>query len=187
VRPAKLEKRRPLRRNSRTVKDVPPSPPVKLTVERRGQVVLGLNRSYIQNRIDPDTFENLAKALYDCEQDPTLRAAILFGHGPHFSRGIDVDASAARVREGKPSVPGNAATIHPLARSGPHLSKPLIVVTHGDTWNVAHELLLPSDIRIASEDTNFGQDENTHGRFPGGGATFASSERSGGEMRCATC
>jgi enoyl-CoA hydratase/carnithine racemase len=36
---------------------------------------------------------------------------------------------------------------------------------------MAHELLLAADIRVASEDTNFGQDENTHGRFPGGGAT----------------
>jgi enoyl-CoA hydratase len=36
---------------------------------------------------------------------------------------------------------------------------------------MAHELMLAADIRIASEDTNFGQDENTHGRFPGGGAT----------------
>jgi enoyl-CoA hydratase/carnithine racemase len=156
----------------RTLKDIPLSPTAKLTLERRGQIVLlGVNRPYIQNRIDPDTFENLAKALYDYEHDPTLRAAVLFGHGPHFSRGIDVDAFAARVREGKPSVPGDTATIDPLARSGPHLSKPLILVAHGDTWNMAHELLLAADIRVASEDTNFGQDENTHGRFPGGGAT----------------
>jgi len=47
----------------------------------------------------------------------------------------------------------------------------MIVVAHGDTWNMAHELMLAADIRIASENTNFGQDENTHGRFPGGGAT----------------
>jgi enoyl-CoA hydratase len=46
------------------------------------------------------------------------------------------------------------------------------VVTHGDTWNMAHELLLVADIRIASADTRFGHDENTHGRFPGGGSTI---------------
>ena len=37
---------------------------------------------------------------------------------------------------------------------------------------MAHELHLVADIRIASADTRFGQDENTHGRFPGGGATI---------------
>lgn len=36
---------------------------------------------------------------------------------------------------------------------------------------MGHELFLVADIRIASADTRFGQDENTHGRFPGGGAT----------------
>jgi enoyl-CoA hydratase/carnithine racemase len=155
-----------------TLKDVPLGPTVKLTVERRGQIVLlGINRPEIQNRIDPETSERLGRAYYDYEHDPTLRAAILFGHGPHFSRGIDVDAFAARVREGTPSTPNNARSIDPLAKSGPHLSKPVIVVTHGDTWNMAHELMLAADFRIASEDTNFGQDENTHGRFPGGGAT----------------
>src|ERR1700689_297131 len=53
-----------------------------------------------------------------------------------------------------------------------HLTKPLIAVVHGDTWNMAHELHLVADIRVASADVRFGQDENTHGRFPGGGATI---------------
>ena len=42
---------------------------------------------------------------------------------------------------------------------------------HGDTWNLGHEMYLAGDIRIAAANTRFGQDENTHGRFPGGGAT----------------
>jgi enoyl-CoA hydratase len=155
-----------------TLKDVPLGPTVKLTVERRGQIVLfGINRPDIQNRIDPETSEQLGRAYYDYEHDVSLRAAILFGHGANFSRGIDVDAFAVRVRQGNPSAPSSARIIDPLAKSGPHLSKPMIVVTHGDTWNMAHELMLAADIRIASEDTRFGQDENTHGRFPGGGAT----------------
>jgi enoyl-CoA hydratase len=51
------------------------------------------------------------------------------------------------------------------------LTKPLIVAVHGDTWNMGNELFLVGDIRIAATNTNFGQDENTHGRFPGGGST----------------
>jgi enoyl-CoA hydratase len=37
---------------------------------------------------------------------------------------------------------------------------------------MGHELYLVADIRVAAADTRFGQDENTHGRFPGGGATI---------------
>jgi enoyl-CoA hydratase/carnithine racemase len=43
----------------------------------------------------------------------------------------------------------------------------MLVVAHGDTGNMAHELMLAADIRITAENANFGQDENTHGRFPG--------------------
>jgi enoyl-CoA hydratase len=61
--------------------------------------------------------------------------------------------------------------IDPLAKQKPGLTKPLIVVVHGDTWNMADELFLVADIRVAAANTNFGQDENIHGRFPGGGST----------------
>jgi enoyl-CoA hydratase len=152
--------------------EVPFSPETKLSVERRGQIVLmGINRPYIQNRIDPDTFRAIAKTLYDYDHDPSLRAAILFGHGENFSRGIDVDAYKALLKSGKPILDGDGM-IDPLGRAAPRLSKPLIIVTHGDTWNMAHELHLAADIRVASADVRFGQDENTHGRFPGGGSTI---------------
>jgi enoyl-CoA hydratase len=153
------------------LEDVPTGPDNKVTIERRGQIVLiGINRPYIQNRIDPETFEKLAEAYYQYDHDPSLRAAILFGHGDNFSRGIDVEGFKSLAGTGKLWI-ASAGTIDPLAKRAPHLTKPLIVVTHGDTWNMAHEFHLVADIRIASADTRFGQDENTHGRFPGGGST----------------
>src|SRR5580704_6308907 len=150
--------------------DIPRSSTAKVTVERRGQIVLiGINRPYIQNRIDPETFLGLAKAYYQYEHDPSLRAAVLFGHGDNFSRGIDVDAFQAVAASGRPFL-SDPEIIDPLPKTK-GLSKPLIVVVHGDTWNMGHELHLVADIRIAAADTRFGQDENTHGRFPGGGST----------------
>jgi enoyl-CoA hydratase len=152
--------------------DIPYSATTKLTVERRGQIVLiGINRPTIQNRIDPETFQALAKAYYQYDHDSSLRAAVLFGHGDNFSRGIDVDGFKAIVTSGKPRISGDGL-IDPLGKRGPALTKPLIVAVHGDTWNMADELFLTADIRIAAEDTNFGQDEVSHGRFPGGGATI---------------
>jgi enoyl-CoA hydratase len=137
-----------------TLQDVPFSSGAKLTIERRGQIVLfGINRPYIQNRIDPETFEKLAEAYYQYDHDPSLRAAILFGHGENFSRGIDVEGFKSLAGTGKPWI-ASTGTIG------------------GDTWNMAHELHLVADIRIASADTRFGQDENTNGRFPGEGSTI---------------
>jgi enoyl-CoA hydratase/carnithine racemase len=151
--------------------DIPLSPEAKITVERRREIVLiGVNRPQSYNRFDPDAFFGLAKAYYDFDNDPSLRAAVFFGHGESFSRGIDVDAFVPLARTGKPFAL-KEGMLDPFARAQ-HLSKPLIVVVHGDTWNMAHELHLVADIRVASADVRFGQDENTHGRFPGGGSTI---------------
>ena len=154
-----------------TLVEVPLSANAKLTVERRGQVALfGLNRPYIQNRVDPETFLALARAYYDYEHDPSLRAAVLFGHGPNFSRGIDVEAYRASPGAGN-ALAGQPHIVNPLGYGQARITKPLIAVVHGETWNMAHELFLSADIRVAAIDTIFGQDENSHGRFPGGGST----------------
>jgi enoyl-CoA hydratase len=48
------------------MEDVSLSPTAKITIERQGQIVLiGINRPYIHNRIDPDAFFGPAKAYYD--------------------------------------------------------------------------------------------------------------------------
>jgi len=154
-----------------TLADSPLAAGITVTVERRGQVVLvGLNRPFIQNRIDPPTRLRLGEVLYQYEHDPSLRALVLFGHGENFSRGIDVDASQAGIISGRRETTP-APTVDLLGNGQPRRSKPMVVVVHGDTWNLGHEIYLAGDIRVAAADTRFGQDEDTHGRFPGGGAT----------------
>ncbi len=151
--------------------DIPLSSEAKITVERRGEIVLiGINRPQNYNRFDPDAFFGLAKAYYDFDNDPSLRAAVFFGHGENFSRGIDVDAFVPLAKTGKPFEVKDGM-LDPFARAQ-QLSKPLVAVVHGDTWNMGHELHLVADLRVASADVRFGQDENTHGRFPGGGSTI---------------
>jgi len=153
------------------LEDVALSPNVRATVERRGQVVLiGINRPDVFNRFDPETQHALAVAFTGYEHDDSLRCAILFGHGPNFSRGIDVDAHAAAIGQA-PAADAESLVSYTGTNAKKRLTKPFIVVTHGDTWNAAHELHLAADIRICAADVRFGQDENTHGRFPGGGST----------------
>jgi enoyl-CoA hydratase/carnithine racemase len=143
----------------------------KITVERRGNVVLiGINRPERDNRFDPDAYYGLASAYYDYDNDPELRAAVVYGHGRSLSRGIDVDAFNALAQSGK-NFELTEKMEDPFFKTG-HLTKPLVFVAHGDTWNMGHELFLTADIRVASRDVEFGQDETTHARFPGGGGTI---------------
>ena len=151
--------------------DAPLGPSTTVTVERRDDIVLvGLNRPFIQNRIDPPTRLRLGETFYQYEHDPTLRALVLFGHGANFSRGIDVDASQAGIISGNRAT-SPAPTLDILGNGQPRRTKPVVAVVHGDTWNLGHEIYLAADVRVAAANTQFGQDENTHGRFPGGGAT----------------
>jgi hypothetical protein len=65
--------------------DIAASPSTKVTIERRGPIVLiSINRPYIHNRIDPEAYAGLAKAYYQYDHDPSLRAAILLGHGDNY-------------------------------------------------------------------------------------------------------
>jgi enoyl-CoA hydratase len=176
--PLSSQARAPQASGADRMADVPLSSQAKITVERRGQIVLiGVNRPQVCNRFDPDAFFGLAKAYYDFDNDPSLRAAVFFGHGENFSRGIDVDAFASLAKAGHPFAV-KEGMLDPFARTR-KLSKPLIAVVHGDTWNMAHELHLVADIRVASADVRFGQDENTHGRFPGGGSTIRFPQEAG--------
>ena len=146
--------------------DAPLSPNIKVAIERRGSIVLiGINRPAMFNKVDPETFYALAKAYYDFDNDPTLRAAVLVGHGEHFSRGNDVEAFSALAKAGK-AFTLSAGQLDPLGRAQ-KLSKPLVSVAHGDTWNMGHELQLNADIRVASADVRYRQTENAFGRVPG--------------------
>jgi enoyl-CoA hydratase len=152
--------------DGRRMVDVPFSPATKVTIERRNQIVLiGINRPQMLNKIDPDTFYGLATAYYDFDNDSTLRAAVLFGYGDNFCRGNDVEAFSALAKTGK-SFKLNETQLDPLGRAK-KLTKPLIAVVHGDTWNMGHELHLFADVRVASTDVRYRQTENAYGRVPG--------------------
>lgn len=151
--------------------DAPLSAGAAITVERREDIVLiGINRTSMRNRLDGATRRRLGQVMYGYEHDPSLRAAVLFGHGECFSRGIDVDAAQANFSSGQPPA-DTSGTVDILGKATPPTGKPVIAVVHGETWNLGHEIYLACDIRIAATNTDFGQDENSHGRFPGGGAT----------------
>lgn len=154
-----------------TLAEVPLSDGATITVERRDDIVLiGINRTAMNNRLDGATRRRMGEVFYAFDHDASLRVAVLFGHGRSFSRGIDVDAAQANFQSGQPAAPPGG-TVDILGKATPPPTKPVVVVAHGDTWNLGHEIYLACDVRIAAANTDFGQDENTHGRFPGGGAT----------------
>jgi enoyl-CoA hydratase/carnithine racemase len=73
-----------------------------VTVERRGRVLLiGLNRPEKRNAFNLALIDQLAAAYYQLENDDAIRCGVLFGHGDHFTGGLDLAEVGPLVREGR--------------------------------------------------------------------------------------
>jgi enoyl-CoA hydratase len=155
------------------------APPGKIDVEKRGALLLvGLNRPEAQNRLDPPMLTALGKAWYQLDHDPDLRVAVLYGIGPDFCFSLDVPARAAAAAAGT-YPPKDDDYLDPLNTRPPYRTKPIVVAVQGRVGTVGHELFLAADVRVASSDTRFRQQEALFGAFPGGGATVRMTREAG--------
>lgn len=152
----------------------------KLTVERRGHVLLmGFNRAAKRNAMDVDLYNELALAYGELHSNPELRVGVLFGHGDHFTAGLDLTQWAPIFAEGRwPELP--AGGIEPFGIDEAHrCRKPIVVAAQGCSFTVAVELMLAADVRVAAPDTRFGQLEVQRGFYPCGGATVRLAQEVG--------
>ncbi|MHB1234317.1 MAG: crotonase/enoyl-CoA hydratase family protein [Microbacteriaceae bacterium] len=155
------------------------SVPPRISVERRGHVLLiGLDRADKRNAADFRLLQELAMAYGELERDPSLRVAVVFAHGEHFTAGLDLADIGPRIGpEGLDFCPPGG--IDPWQLSGQRSTKPVVVAVHGTCLSLGIELILASDIAVAAESTRFGQIEVTRGILPFGGATFRFPRRAG--------
>lgn len=144
-----------------------------LSVEKNGHVLcMGFNRPQKFNAMDVATYQQLAAAYGRLNSDDDLRCGLLFGHGEHFTAGLELDKWASVfARGGFPDI--GVGGIDPFGlNAGKRLQKPLVVAAHGISFTVGLELMLAADVRVAAEDVRFGQIEVKRGIYPVGGATI---------------
>ena len=144
----------------------------KLSLERRGHLLLmGFNRAEKRNAFDVDTYLALAAAYGELDRDADLRCGVLFGHGAHFTAGLDLAQWAPVLAQGK-LVDLPEGSIEPFGLDeSKRVRKPIVVAAQGVSYTVAMELMLAADVRVAAEDCRFAQLEVLRGFFPCGGAT----------------
>lgn len=142
----------------------------RLTTRRHGFVFeIVLDRPDKLNAFDLQMLRELAAALTEFEDDPSLRCALLAANGKAFTAGLDLAEVGPAVRHGEALFPKGG--VDPLGLEGRRRTKPLVMAVQGYCFTIGMELLLASDIRIAAEDAVFGQIEIARGIFPFGGAT----------------
>lgn len=154
--------------------------PDRITAERDGHVLLiGVNRPEKRNAFDLATLEQLAAAYDRLGSERELRVGVLFGHGDHFSAGLDLGEVGPAVAERGPQALAGPGRYDPFGVWGPQVPKPIVMAVQGIALTLSIELALASDIVIAGDDVRFRQLEIARGIAPFGGATFRAPEQLG--------
>lgn len=144
-----------------------------ITTEKQGQIlIITFNRPDANNAFNTAMLRDLSAAYEQMESDHEIRVAIVQAEGKHFTLGLELNEVAAGIKTSKGNLLGTPDGIDPWAVSGRSKTKPVIVAAHGFCLTLGIELMLASEVRIASPSTKFGQVEVQRGVFPFGGATM---------------
>ena len=149
-----------------------------ISVEERGHLLLiGLNRPAKYNGYTPTMARELVAALTRLDEDDALRCGVIFGHGDHFTAGLDLPKWTGRMEAGGSGARGEAG-VDPVG-FGRACRKPIVTAVHGITFTLGIELALAGDIVIAADDCRFSQLEPKRAIHATGGATIRFVERGG--------
>ncbi len=152
-----------------------------VTVERRGALLLvGLDRPEKLNGLTPKMSSELADAFTTLDEDDTLFAGVVFGHGERgFTAGLDLPKWTEGMKGGGSGRDDAAKRVDPFALGARRCSKPIVCAVHGITYTAGIEMMLACDIVVAADDCRFSQLEPRRGIMATGGATIRFVERGG--------
>ena len=143
-----------------------------------GIVTITINRPERRNALDMEHFAALARTWVAFRDDPEQRVAIITGTGNSFCVGADLKSFVTKVTENVEDLaagktvedfPADAGLVAVLREFD--LFKPVIAAVNGICVAGGMEMLMGTDLRIASTEASFGIFEPKRGLFPGGGTT----------------
>jgi enoyl-CoA hydratase/carnithine racemase len=145
----------------------------RVTTDKDGHVLLvGVNRPEKRNAFDLAVIRGLAAAYERLGGDDDLRVGVLYGHGEHFSAGLDLaEVGPVAAEQGVQALSGGGR-YDPFGVWGEPVPKPVVMAVQGIAFTLSIELALAADVVVAAEDVRFRQLEVGRGILPFGGATF---------------
>jgi enoyl-CoA hydratase len=131
--------------------------------KKNGIGYLTLNNPAKLNSIDVKTFLSLSKLLDEVDSDPGVLAVILTGAGEKaFAAGGDILDFKFDVKGGRENIRVASDAFEKMERC----TKPIISAVKGLALGGGMELVLSSDLVVASEDALFGLPESSLGLVP---------------------
>ena len=144
-----------------------------VTVDKDGHVLLiGVDRAAKRNAWNLQVIDEVGQAYDRLAADEDVRVGVVYGHGDHFSAGLDLAEVLPAVQADGPAVLSGRSEHDPFGLWGPPVPKPVVMAVQGIAFTLSIELALASDIVVAADDVRFRQLEVGRGILPFGGATL---------------
>jgi enoyl-CoA hydratase len=141
---------------------------VSIKPSEPGILHVSLNRPEQLNALSREVMQRLSQIFHEAKHDSSVKAILLTGEGKAFCAGADIKQLA--ILNG----PDGLAFAHfgqHVFRSLELLGKPSIAAIHGFAFGGGCELAMAATLRIAANNTVFGQPEIKLGVIPGFGGT----------------
>lgn len=141
---------------------------IKVTSLADGILQLSLNRPDQLNALSHEMLQRLSQLLDQAQHDKSVKAILLTGEGKAFCAGADIKQLAAlKEAEGINFARFGQSVFSQLEQLG----KPSLAAIHGYAFGGGCELAMAATLRIATNNTFFGQPEIKLGVIPGFGGT----------------
>lgn len=141
-----------------------------IKLEKKGKVaVITMNRPEKRNALNSEVRQELYNVLKRIDSDENIRSAIITGTGEAFIAGADIQAMKNYTVEDAIESSRQGSKVFSYIEK---MGIPVIAAINGWALGGGLELALACDIRICSENAQFGQPEIKIGILPGYGATI---------------
>lgn len=141
-----------------------------IKLEKKGRVaVITMNRPEKRNALNSEVRQELYNVLKRIDSDENIRSAIITGAGEAFIAGADIQAMKNYTVEDAIKSSRQGSKVFSYIEK---MGIPVIAAINGWALGGGLELALACDIRICSENAQFGQPEIKIGILPGYGATI---------------
>lgn len=141
---------------------------IKLSTPAMGILQISLNRPPQLNALSHDLLKHLLSIFQQVKQDSNVKAILLTGEGKGFCAGADIKQLASL---NGPQGLSFARFGQQVFRELEMLGKPSLAAIHGFAFGGGCELAMAATLRIATQETVFGQPEIKLGVIPGFGGT----------------